>query len=185
MMQVNMLLKELASLLGYSLSRKRNPAVKTPSEWAIKTSELNHTMIKKHISDITEMRENRKQQNDGSLNDFCKIMEKRHKSDLSRDLFLGSVVDRRRVVLKDEKLIQLDVDIAYLKQKLKEKECEILRDEVFPEVPYFDKNVSEIDTLVAEDGNLKLVLNLIDDRITQSIDKGNKSSSKKDGGSSN
>lgn len=172
-MQLNMLLKELASMLGYSLSKKRNPSLKTPSAWAKEVGELNHTMVKKHLSDITEMRANRKQQNDVSLNDFCKLMEKRHKSDLSRDLFLGSVVDRRRIILKDEKMIQLDQDIEYLKQKLKEKECEILRDEVFPDVPYFDKNVSEIDTLVAEDGNLKLILKLLDDRV-ESIEKKDK-----------
>jgi len=181
-----MLLKELASTLGYTLNRKRNPIIKTPSVWAKQTGELNHMMIKKHLGDITEMRATRKQQNDVSLNDFCKLMEKRHKSDISRDLFLGSVVDRRRIILKDDKIIQLDKDIEYLKQKLKEKECEILRDEVFPAVPYFDKNVCMVDTLIAEDGNLKLVFELFDDRIADVINKDDSSSSsKKDGSSSN
>jgi len=168
MIQTRTMLKEWAQMLGYELIKKTKTNTINVSETAKKIAQLNYQEVKSHLADLETDRVRRNNLVQNSVDSLCKMMEKRKHSDLSKDLFIGSVVNRNRILVRDTNLIQLDADIDYLKAILKQKECEIIQEEMFPEIPFLNTECKSIQTTMAEDGNLKLVLTLgVDDKITK------------------
>jgi hypothetical protein len=164
MIQTQTMLKEWAQMLGYELTKKKNKTSIDVSETTKKVAQLNYQEVKTHLADLETERVRRNSLVQNSIDNLCKLLEKRQRSDLSRDLFIGSVVNRNRILVRDSIITQLDVDIDYLKAILKQKECEIIQEELFPEIPFLNTECNMIHTTMAEDGNLKLVLVLGDSK---------------------
>ena len=131
MIQTQTMLKEWAQMLGYELTKKKNKTSIDVSETTKKVAQLNYQEVKTHLADLETERVRRNSLVQNSIDNLCKLLEKRQRSDLSRDLFIGSVVNRNRILVRDSIITQLDVDIDYLKAILKQKECEIIQEELF------------------------------------------------------
>lgn len=154
-------LNALAEEKGSSVVKDNNEKeYSNPSKKAITISKLGIDTIRVKLSELEKEIATRKKQNAISKHDLMKLFEKNKRNDLTKELFIGSSFNKNKIVIHDNYLIELEKDVSFLKDVLKRKECESIKDDLFTHIPHLMKNTEKIEAIPGDDSKLKIHITL-------------------------